>query len=105
MVMGEWTQYKIKDLGLVVTGKTPSSRFPEEFGSEMPFVTPTDFRNYRKRTSFAERNLSSKGIEKLRNKVLPPSSVLVTCIGSDMGKVVMNRVPVITNQQINAIIP
>ncbi len=103
--MGEWKEYKIKDLGFVVTGKTPSSTFPEEFGSEMPFVTPTDFRNYRKQVSFAERNLSAKGIEKLRNKVLPPASVLVTCIGSDMGKVVMNRVPVITNQQINAIIP
>ncbi|MFZ3090504.1 MAG: restriction endonuclease subunit S [Nitrospirota bacterium] len=103
--MGEWKEYKIKDLGLVVTGKTPSSTFPEEFGSEMPFVTPTDFRNYRKLASFAERNLSAKGIEKLRNKVLPPSSILVTCIGSDMGKIVMNRVPVITNQQINAIIP
>ena len=103
--MSEWKEYKIKELGLIVTGKTPSSKFPDEFGDAMPFVTPTDYRNFRKWTAFAERSLSEKGIEKLRNKILPPSSVLVTCIGSDMGKVVMNKVPVITNQQINSIIP
>ena len=103
--MSEWKEYKIKELGLVVTGKTPSSKFTDEFGDVMPFVTPTDYRNFRKWTAFAERSLSEKGIEKLRNKILSPSSVLVTCIGSDMGKVVMNKVPVITNQQINSIIP
>lgn len=30
---------------------------------------------------------------------------MVTCIGSDMGKVAMNPLPVITNQQINSIVP
>lgn len=103
--MSNCKEYKIKDLGLVVTGKTPSSKFPDDFGNEMPFVTPTDYKNFRKWTAFAERSLSEKGIEKLRNKILSPSSVLVTCIGSDMGKVVMNKVPVITNQQVNSIIP
>src|SRR5690606_19096083 len=31
--------------------------------------------------------------------------VLVTCIGSQMGKVVVNRTEVLTNQQLNSIIP
>lgn len=31
--------------------------------------------------------------------------MLVTCIGSDMGKTVVNALPCVTNQQINAIIP
>ena len=41
----------------------------------------------------------------MKNKILPPSSILVTCIGSDMGKVVMTKSYCITNQQINSIIP
>jgi len=103
--MSEWKEYRIKDLGFVVTGKTPSSNFPDEFGSEMPFVTPTDYKNFRKWVYKADRYLSTKGIEKLKTKVLPKNSLLVTCIGSDMGKVVLNKIPVITNQQINSIIP
>lgn len=103
--MGEWTSVKLKDVSRVVTGKTPSIKNPEDFGFEVPFVTPTDYRNYGKWASRAERNLSKLGTSRLNGKVLPEKSILVTCIGSDMGKVVMNRVHVITNQQINALIP
>jgi type I restriction enzyme S subunit len=102
--MGEWKEYKLGDLGTVVTGKTPSSYYPEEFGNDVPFVTPSDYGNYRRWAASAERGLSKKGIEKLQGKVLPEKSLLVTCIGSDMGKVVMNKIPVVTNQQINSII-
>lgn len=100
-----WREVKIKDLGFVVTGKTPSSKFPEEFGNEMPFVTPSDYKYFRKWVDRTDRYLSKKGVEKLKNKILLPYSILVTCIGSDMGKVAMNKIPVVTNQQINSIVP
>lgn len=103
--MSEWKEYKLGELGTVITGKTPSSRNPEDWGEEMLFVTPSDYRNYRKYANDSERKLSTIGIERLKTKVLPPKSVLVTCIGSDMGKVVMSDACCITNQQINAIIP
>ena len=99
-----WNEYKILELGKVVTGNTPSSKFPEEFGNEMPFVTPTDYKNYNKWIFIADRNLSDKGINKLKNRVLPANSLLVTCIGSDMGKIAINKIPVVTNQQINSVI-
>lgn len=102
--MSDWKEYKLHQLGIVVTGNTPSSKFPEEFGTEMPFVTPTDYKNYNKWISFAARNLSEKGISKLKSRVLPKDSLLVTCIGSDMGKIAMNKIPVVTNQQINSIV-
>ena len=41
-------EYKIKNIGNVVTGKTPPSANPEQFGNEFAFVTPTDFKNYSK---------------------------------------------------------
>lgn len=103
--MSDWKEYKLGDLGSVVTGKTPSARNPEDWGDEMLFVTPSDYHNYRKYATDSDRKLSRFGVERLEKKVLPPKSILVTCIGSDMGKVVMNSDRCITNQQINSIIP
>ncbi|TVR78697.1 MAG: restriction endonuclease subunit S [Saprospirales bacterium] len=103
--MSEWKEIKLGDLGTVVTGKTPSKNNPEDWGNDTLFITPSDYRNYRKWADDSIRKLSADGAERLFNKVLPVGSILVTCIGSDMGKVVMNREDAITNQQINSIIP
>jgi len=103
-IQNGWKWVKLGEVGIVITGKTPSSKHPKDWGYDMPFVTPTDFKNYRKFADDSERYLSSAGINKLKNKVLPEDSILVTCIGY-IGKVVMNKVPVVTNQQINSIIP
>ena len=100
-----WRRVKLEDVGLVVTGKTPLQKNPEDWGSEMSFVTPSDYKNYRKFAYSSERKLSQIGVDRLGNKVLHLNSVMVTCIGSDMGKVAINKYPVITNQQINSIIP
>lgn len=103
--MSDWETYRIYELGDVVTGKTPSRKHPEDWGKDMPFVTPTDYKNYRKKVHHSDRYLSEIGIDRLRKKILPPNSIMVTCIGSDMGKVAINNIPVVTNQQINSIIP
>ena len=103
--MSEWKEYKLGDLGTVITGKTPSARNPEDWGDNMLFITPSDYRNYRKYATNSERKLSKVGIKRLEKKILPANSILVTCIGSDMGKVVINGDQCIANQQINAIIP
>ena len=100
-----WKEYKLEEIGTVITGKTPSKNNPKDWGNEMPFVTPSDYKNYRKKAQDSDRKLSKVGIQRLQNKILPRKSILVTCIGSDMGKVVLNDVEVITNQQINSIIP
>jgi type I restriction enzyme S subunit len=103
--MSNFSKIKIADIGLTITGKTPSSKNPEDFGfSETMFVTPSD--SFDKKTmNSTERYLSIEGVRKLSNKLLPLNSVMVTCIGSAMGKVTMNAKRCITNQQINSIIP
>ncbi len=103
--MSKWQIYKLGQLGTVVTRKTPSKNKPEDWGDTMPFITPSDYKNYRKVALESERYLSLEGVNRLSNKVLPENSVLVTCIGSDMGKVAINKVKAITNQQINSIVP
>jgi type I restriction enzyme, S subunit len=100
--MSKVTKIRICDLGETVTGKTPSSKNPEDFGQAYPFVTPTDsFES--KFISKTERYLSETGMRRLKSKLLPPFSLLVTCIGSAMGKVALIKSPSITNQQINSI--
>ena len=100
-----WRMGTLGEFGEVVTGKTPSSECPEDFGNDVPFITPGDFQVYKKLAIGAERGLSIYGAQKLKNKVIPEKSILVTCIGSDMGKVAITTEDCITNQQINAIKP
>lgn len=103
--MSEWKDYKLGKTGKVLTGKTPSKDNPEDWGFETPFITPSDYKHYGKTAYTSIRMLSSIGADRQKNRLLPARSILVTCIGSDMGKSVVNAIPCVTNQQINAIIP
>ena len=99
-----WRMGTLGEFGVVITGKTPSSDNPEDFGNDMPFITPGDFGKYHKFAIGAERELSEIGVKRLNGKVLTKGSVIVTCIGSDMGKVTIASEECITNQQMNSII-
>ncbi len=99
-----WEKAELSKFGNIITGKTPSSESPEDFGIEVPFITPGDFKNYNKFVLGSERNLSEIGFAKLKNKTLPSGAVIVTCIGSDMGKIAISLQNCITNQQMNSIV-
>ncbi|EAA8317783.1 restriction endonuclease subunit S [Salmonella enterica subsp. enterica] len=100
----ELFEYKIEDLGKIITGKTPPSKISDAFSAQgIPFVTPKDM-DGRRLIDKTERYLSSLGIEAVRNCLLPQNSIAVSCIGSDMGKTVLLPGESITNQQINAIV-
>ena len=98
-----WRMGILGDFGEVITGKTPSSENPEDFGEKMPFVTPGDFTSYKKFAIGAERMLSDIGANRLKTKILQKGAVIVTCIGSDMGKVAIASEECVTNQQMNSI--
>jgi type I restriction enzyme S subunit len=99
-----WIIETIGKLGRVVTGKTPSSKNLNHFGNAIPFVTPTDFKDYFKIIIGAKRGLSTEGANQFKKSILPRNSLIVTCIGSDMGKVAINKVECVTNQQINSVV-
>ncbi|TXJ31272.1 restriction endonuclease subunit S [Brachyspira aalborgi] len=99
----DWKEVKLGDIGNIITGSTPPTKNKEYFGKDCLFITPTDYRNCNKYISNSERGISILGIEKLKNRLLPSGSIMVTCIAT-MGKVLINKLPAITNQQINSII-
>lgn len=104
LIPEDWKILKIKDIGQVVTGKTPPAANPEFWGEDIAFITPTDFTGYLKFANSSVRFLSESGKEKMKNILIPEQSVMITCIGSDMGKVAVTEKECVTNQQINSII-
>lgn len=97
-----WRIGTLGEVGEIITGKTPSSNSPEDFGLDVQFVTPGDFKGNRF-VCTTERYLSKGGATKLKNKIIRKNDIVVTCIGSDMGKVAIAIDDCISNQQINAI--
>ena len=98
-----WEQVRVGDLGRIVTGKTPKTSIPENYGGKIPFLTPSD-NMLTKYVTATKKALTSKGLMEVKNCLLPQNSVCVSCIGSDLGKVVITTEPTVTNQQINSII-
>ena len=98
-----WKEVKLGDIGNIITGSTPPTKNKKYFGNDCLFITPTDYKNCNKYIFNSERGISLLGIEKLKNRLLPTGSIMVTCIAT-MGKVLINKLPAITNQQINSII-
>lgn len=103
--MANFQKVKIKDIGRVVTGKTPPTERGEFFGGEFPFITPSDIPNYKvRRSSAVERTLSDIWKNKAKNYLLPQNAICYVCIGSTVGKSCLTSQPSFSNQQINALI-
>jgi len=93
----------LEEIGSIQTGKTPPGKVKNAYGVGIPFITPKDM-DGRKFIRNTERYLTEEGVNSIKNYVVPEYSVSVSCIGSDMGKVIMTDRPSITNQQINSIV-
>ncbi|MCF7533942.1 restriction endonuclease subunit S [Pseudomonas petrae] len=98
-----WRTVTIENLGQIVTGRTPPSSKPEMFGSEHPFITPSDM-SFGLRRVTTERSISPIGSLALGRIKLPPKSVAFVCIGATIGKICLTSTDSFTNQQINSIV-
>lgn len=92
----------IKRIGDVITGKTPQTAIPENFGTDYMFITPNELHTGYMVTK-SEKGLSKRGFDSIKNNTIDGISVLVGCIGWDMGNVALCQDKCATNQQINAI--
>ena len=100
----ELKKYKLGELGKVITGKTPKTNKKENFDNgEIPFYTPEDIAKGIGMTGKNDRFITEIGLSEIKNNSLEDESVLVGCIGSDMGNVAYTNHRCAMNQQINAI--
>ena len=99
---GEWEKCKLGDYGKVVTGNTPPTKDIENYeNGTYLWASPADLGTIKSITE-TKTMLSAQGFSKTRT--LPKGSVLVTCIGSTIGKAGMATKEMSTNQQINSIV-
>lgn len=96
-----WKNTKLKDLGDILTGNTPSTKNPCFYDDNGTlWVTPSDIDN--NIITNTQKKLSEEGLKHAR--VIPANSLLITCIAS-IGKNAITYQCVAFNQQINALIP
>lgn len=90
------------DYGKVVTGNTPPTKDIENYeNGTYLWASPADLGTIKSITE-TKTMLSAQGF--LKTRTLPKGSVLVTCIGSTIGKAGMATKEMSTNQQINSIV-
>ena len=99
----DWEEKPLSDFGEIVCGKTPPKKRMDYFGGDIPFIKIPDMHN---KTFVIETtdSLTIHGKNSQKNKTLPSSSIMVSCIAT-VGLVSMNLKEAQTNQQINSIIP
>ena len=97
-----WNVKKLADYGKIETGKTPSTEVAENYGEDIMFVKTPDMHGNMFTIQTGEY-LSQQGHKCQPKKLLPPNSIMVSCIGTG-GVVSINVEPAHTNQQINSII-
>ena len=100
----DWTDGTIDDLAKeIICGKTPSTKNPEYYGTDIPFITIPDMHGQIYAVT-TERYLSDIGVSSQPKKTLPRNAICVSCIGT-AGLVTLVASESQTNQQINSIIP
>ena len=98
-----WKRVLLKDIeNNIVTGKTPSTKCPEYYNGDIPFITIGDIRGNTYIVS-TEQHLSKVGADTQLKKYIPNDSLCVSCIASP-GLIGFATTDSQTNQQINSII-
>lgn len=98
----EYKNTLIKDIGRVVTGKTPETKKAEFYGNGYMFITPAELHDgYNVQVS--DKYITESGLQSIKSNCIDGTSVMVGCIGWDMGNVAICHRKCATNQQINSI--
>ncbi|MFD7064932.1 restriction endonuclease subunit S [Streptomyces sp. NPDC059906] len=101
-----WDRKMIGELGVVVTGNTPSRARSEYYGDGIEWIKTDNIRPTELNPSAAAERLSAAG--ESVGRVVPAEAILVTCIAgspASIGNAALAGRRVAINQQINAFIP
>lgn len=99
----KYEKVKLKRIGKIITGSTPKTKNVEYYNSkDYMFIAPADIKNVRYVVK-AEKHISKLAFIDYYNRFIKAESIMVDCIGSDMGNVAITTNICLTNQQINSI--
>ena len=103
MIPEGWKVGCLGDMGNIVCGKTPSKANSNYYGGDIPFIKIPDMHGNVFMESSEDRLTELGSLSQIK-KLIPPYSLMVSCIAT-VGLVSINTKPSHTNQQINTVIP
>ncbi|GAB4453743.1 MAG: restriction endonuclease subunit S [Anaerolineales bacterium] len=100
----DWNELAVQEFADVVGGGTPSTNDEQNFGGDIPWITPKDLSNHRFRyIERGERNITEKGFNESNATLLPAGSVLLST-RAPVGYLAIAKNPVTTNQGFKSLI-
>ena len=101
-----WKWVTLDDIGIVVSGGTPSTKEPEFWNGDISWITPADLSNHNEvYISKGSRNISQVGLEYSSAYLLPANSVVFSS-RAPIGYVAITKNELATNQGFkNLILP
>jgi len=99
-----WREVRLRDLGVLQGGGTPSRSVAAYYTGQIPWVTVKDLKEGEFYIDGASEHITPKAIDQSATHLIDPNSVIIaTRVG--LGKVAINRVPVAINQDLKAMTP
>ncbi len=100
-----WTRSILGNLGKMLSGGTPDTKDPSNWGGGIAWATPTDITNLDGKTIIqTEKTLSQRGLDTSSATLVPENSVLI-CTRATLGECAINKIPMATNQGFKNLIP
>ena len=97
----DWSEVALKNLGSIITGKTPSMSVLEYHNGNVPFYKTPDMHD--KVFVFdTEDTITEYGLNSQKSQIIEPNAIMVSCIGTG-GVTAIATKRGCTNQQINSI--
>lgn len=97
-----WEQFNFFELGEIITGSTPNTSNKDYYKGEFLFVSPIDIQDNRY-VNKTNTTLTELGFK--TGRFIRKGATLFVSIGSTIGKVGQADISLVTNQQINSIVP
>jgi type I restriction enzyme S subunit len=93
-----WKWARLGELGEISGGGTPSTKVPEYWDGDIPWVVPSEVsRSEALYISTTDRKITEKGLADSASRLQPVGTVMMTSRAT-IGDVVINAVPIATNQ-------
>lgn len=101
----EYQIIPLSKVGQIVSGATPKTTEPANFGGDIAWITPADLSGYaEKYISHGARNITQKGYDSCSTQLMPTGTVLFSS-RAPIGYVAIARNPICTNQGFKSVIP
>ena len=95
---------RLGEVAEIIGGGTPSTKNPENYNGDIPWITPKDLSNHKYRyITLGSRNITEEGLKSSAAKMLPENAVLFTS-RAPIGYVALAKNEVATNQGFKSLV-